>query len=687
VRPEGQELFRFVVVADTHVNQEEGYSSSPYPCNALANARTRRVVAEINHLAPDFVIHLGDIVNPVPELPSYSQAAKHFQDLVADLEAPLYLVPGNHDVGDKPLSWMPAGQVSEAHLELYESFFGKDHYAFCHKEMLFITINAPIINSGLAAEEKQKAWLEETLAENHGRRTFLSIHYPPYVSNRDEPSSYDNIDEPGRSWLLGLIARYQPEAIFCGHVHNFWYDQIDRSELYILPSTAFVRHDYAEFYRVEPGDQFGRNDAAKLGYFLVQVFEQGHLARNIRSYGRCLDPGESLTPAAAPPAEAPHSKSSQLTNFGVDLRHPWAEEMEIAPSGALDEFERKLARNDYPLLALWEMGLRLLRVPLQDLTNQKTRRRMEMLTRLGHLFQVHCYGQPGEAAMKLLRQQAHLIHRLELVLDWQEAEIALPQIRALREKTGLSIRLSRINRKDAAKAEGGRYNHLISHGFSLAELPELEAFAPEAGDAIEGFVVSLRRDDSLWQAAGDLSDLRDRCGLSFTLYARSNNASPAEAFLDDQANAARALEALLAAMAYPMNDIILDCFTDSDRGYFARHGLVDRRYNPRAGSVAITRAIGLLATSDIPWYSAESFPEAAVAALTNGELELTLFPDSATAEAFKSYHAAMHTPSDRIEVLTDDQVLEGPCFLITDRSATPLKGSPHTRSALCDENV
>jgi 3',5'-cyclic AMP phosphodiesterase CpdA len=198
VRPEGKELFRFVVVADTHVNQEEGYSSSPYPCNALANARTRHVVAEINHLSPDFVIHLGDIVNPVPELPSYSQAARHFQDLVADLEAPLYLVPGNHDVGDKPLSWMPAGRVSEAHLELYESFFGRDHYAFCHKKMLFVTINAPIINSGLVAEEKQKAWLEEILAENHGRRSFFSIHYPPYVSNRDEPSSYDNIDEPGR---------------------------------------------------------------------------------------------------------------------------------------------------------------------------------------------------------------------------------------------------------------------------------------------------------------------------------------------------------------------------------------------------------------------------------------------------------------------------------------------------------
>ena len=44
------------------VNQEEGKTSSPFAVNALANARTRFVLEEVNRLAPPFVIHLGDIV-------------------------------------------------------------------------------------------------------------------------------------------------------------------------------------------------------------------------------------------------------------------------------------------------------------------------------------------------------------------------------------------------------------------------------------------------------------------------------------------------------------------------------------------------------------------------------------------------------------------------------------------------
>ena len=67
------------------MNQSEDYSSSPYPCNALANARTRQVIAELNRIEPEFVLHLGDIINPVPELPTYEDAANHFKTLVAAL--------------------------------------------------------------------------------------------------------------------------------------------------------------------------------------------------------------------------------------------------------------------------------------------------------------------------------------------------------------------------------------------------------------------------------------------------------------------------------------------------------------------------------------------------------------------------------------------------------------------------
>ncbi len=581
----GQHLFTFAVVADTHMNQAEDYSSSPYPANALANARTRQVVAELNRAAPAFVVHLGDIVNPVPELPTYEDAANHFKDLVKDLAPPLHLVSGNHDVGDKPVSWMPAGTVCDEHIALYERHFGAHYYSVEHRGLRIVVINAQIINSGLAVEQQQKEWLEKELADHADQRVFLCTHYPPYVSNPNENGSYDNIDEPGRSWLLDLIREHAPEAVFCGHVHNFWYDLVGETEMYILPSTAFVRHDYSEMYRIGPGDQFGRNDEAKLGYFLVRVYEDGHVVENIRTYGRTLDPGDSLPPVELA-LHVPQSKESNVTSVGVDMRHAWAEEMVISPSGGVDEFERKLARNDYPVLAMWEMGLRRLRVPIQDILDPYTRERMRILKGSGQAFQVYSYGVPDQSAQHILAENVDLCDWLEIVINWEKAAETMPAITALHEKCEVPIFLSRVNRKDANKHTGGRYNHLISHGFVAAEAEELAAFfaAEDKARAVSGVMMSILRETAPVDAALRAMDLIESLGRSICLYVKSTSASPAEGFQDDADNACRIAEAVFTGLCVDNLDIILDTFDDTDRGYFARNGLLDRRFNPKIGS-------------------------------------------------------------------------------------------------------
>jgi 3',5'-cyclic AMP phosphodiesterase CpdA len=591
----GKHLFTFAVIADTHMNQKEDYSSSPYPCNALANARTRRVVAELNRAEPKFVVHLGDIVNPVPELPTYADAAGHFKTLMADLDAPLHLVSGNHDVGDKPVSWMPAGRVSDEHLALYESHFGPHFYSFDAEGLHLVVVNAQIINSGLQAEADQKAWLEKDLADNASKRTFICIHYPPYVSNEGENSTYDNIDEPGRSWLLDLIRAHKPEGMFCGHVHNFWYDVIGETEMYILPSTAFVRQDYSEMYRIEPGDQFGRNDEPKLGYFMVRVYEQGHVIENVRTYGRTLDAGDAL-PAAGPRIAVKQTKESPVAKVGLDMRHAWAEELVVAPSGGVDEFERKLARNDYPVLAMWEMGMRLMRVPLHDLTDAKTRRRMEIMHGAGHLFHVHSYGLPTEAAAATIAASAHLVHRLEIVVNWENAADELPKIAELQQRTGLPVFLSRVNRKDTNKYSGGRYNHLINHGFTLDEADELKAFfdAHPQADAVSGVMFNVMRDVEPATAAMRAKDVAAMLGRTACLYVKSSSGSPAEAFLDEAANVPRFAETVIAGLATEGVEAFLDTFDDIDRSYFARGGLVDRRFNPKTGSFVVRHLFGLL---------------------------------------------------------------------------------------------
>ena len=576
-RPTGGVIFRVALVSDTHVNEKEDTSASPYPANAEANPRARYIFDQINQSNPKFCIHLGDMVNPVPELPSFVDAANNFHKLAAELQVPLHLMPGNHDIGDKPVTWMPAGMVNGEHVELYREHFGDDYFSFDYQNCHFVIINSPLITSGDPAESEQKEWLNADLAANTDKRIFLFSHYPVYVSNRDEPESYDNIDEPGRTWLLNLIQKYKPEALFSAHVHNFWYDLIGETEFYIVPSTCFVRHDYSEMYRIDGGSQQGRNDGAKLGHITLEIHEKGHVAHYHRSYAKTAKEGELGVP---PVVLRPHVKTTKINNIFVDMRHAWTEELNVAPSGAVDEFRRKKARNDYPVMAMWEMGLRGLRIPLQDLMDDTTRNRMEIMCAVGHKFHIYRYGMPNDSELKIILAHSNKIKRLELVLGWETINDQIAKITLLKEQTGLPIILSRVNRNDAAKTSGGKFNHLISHGFTLLEIEELKAFINAYPLLLDGVLFTIPRSVSPWAAAKDLEIFKNETNCRPVLYVKSTEASPAQRFDDEISNAMRFGHTILSGVGFGI-DVILDTFDDADRGYFTRTGLVDRRFNPR----------------------------------------------------------------------------------------------------------
>jgi predicted phosphodiesterase len=582
--PLGAYLFTVAIVADTHLNEAEDGSSSPFECNRVANARTRWVVSRLNQLRPELTIHLGDLVHPVPRLPTYAQAAENFRDLTRVLRSPLYLVPGNHDVGDKPVAWAPAPPVSEAYLALWRRHFGEHFYAFDFRGLHFVVVNAQLINSGLPAEAEQRGWLERDLTAHAGRRTFLCLHYPPYVCRPDESESYDNLAEPGRSWLLGLVEAHRPEAMFCGHVHNFWYNRHGDTDCYIAPSTAFVRHDYSELYRVAPAaaDERGRNDLPKLGFLWVKIYERGHVCHLIRTYGATLQPGQDLAPP--PDAVVPlHPRENVRAPLGLAARQPWAEVVEITPTGAVDEFERKRVRNDYPLLALWEMGIRKLRVPLQDLLDPATRDRLRALRRSGHEFTVHTLDVPQGRARDILVEHGDLVTALEVVALGPDLARTVDAIAELKGKAPLTVYLSRLRPADA-HPDGGRHYHFIDHGFTAVERGVIEEWlGAGARGVVDGVVYRVLRPASPWDEISAVVEMAASWNLRSAVLVRMTSGNPAEPFEDDLANANRVAEAMAAAMAYAAHgvEVFLDSFADVDRGYFPRTGLVDRRWNPR----------------------------------------------------------------------------------------------------------
>ena len=599
----GECLYTFAVVADTHIEREGFPSVSPFPVNALSNARARWVFEDINRmksemgdLAPEFVVHLGDVVHPVPALPEYIVAAKDSWDIMNRIDIPIYLVPGNHDVGDKPIDWAPAGGVCDKYLGLWEENFGVQYQAFDHGDCRFVLINAEAINSGLSLEAEQRDWLENEFTQSGDKRVFFFLHYPPYLADRNESVNYDNIDEPGRSWLLSLIEKHKIEALFSGHVHNYWYHRHDETDCYLLSATCNVRQDHSEIFRASPPPEMesGRNDLWKVGYFIVSIYENGHVCHLQRSNGGVLEVDEML-PEKAPAVVSYHSREVIRPGLGFEMRHPWAELTEVAPSGALDEFERKLVRNDYPLLALWDMGIRRVRLPIHDIVDERVRNRVRDLANSNHEFTILSSGIPNEA------EQAAVIECAELIDHW---EIALPDFRLseaigilteLKKKASVSIYFCKIRSKEDMVRSGDRFLHFINHGFVPEDRDQIKGYLADGkfSNVFSGFVFRVVRDESPWERIPEIDTLAGDLNSKASITIKMSDRNPALMQVDDKSTANHICEAFIANELTSNSQVFIDTFMDLDRGHSVRNGVIDRFCNPRLGYHVLRNLISI----------------------------------------------------------------------------------------------
>ncbi|MBT3910794.1 MAG: serine/threonine protein phosphatase [Rhodospirillaceae bacterium] len=594
----GQHQFTYAVITDTHVNFGETECNSEFEINKRANGRMRHVIGDLNNRDLAFVIHLGDIVHPVPALPDlYEMAADCFREEIAQLRHPLHLVPGNHDIGDKPITWGPGGVECDEYIKLWKKNFGAVYHAFDHQDCRFIQIDSQLINSGLTAEDEQKAWLEGEMAEatKAGKRIFINTHYPLYLTDFDEDEHFDNLAQPGRSWLLDLMERHGVEAQFSGHVHNFWYNRYGVTDCYALPSTAFVRQDYAEMYRAAPlpGTEGGRSDLAKLGYFVVQVFEHGHFCEWIRTFGTVAEPGspDDVQVDCVAPV---HPLQNRNPRFGFDMRQNWLEVIEIPPSGSLDEFDRKRTRNDYILMALIETGAARVRIPASDILDPGHRARLDECARHGFHFTLFSFGVPDARLLAAVKGAEGLVDIWEIC----DTDASLPAVAdaasPVAKAAGISLYLSRVRTREDQVGAGGKYHHMIVHGFTPDDHDYI-ARAAEIG-GIEGLVFRIEGGTSPWRAASDATKALQGTGLKASLHIRMTLGPPGLKQTDDNWVAERAAEAISAAAAFEDIHVYADTFADVDRGYYRRHGVVDRFCNPRPAFDVVRHLNGALAS-------------------------------------------------------------------------------------------
>ncbi len=99
VIPEYKDSFSFIHVTDTHLPSRRYWGEDGVDTDTTEIQDFREVINDINIINPDFVLHTGDFINDgeIEELgiPSLSRGKK----LLHELDVPLFLVAGNHDLG------------------------------------------------------------------------------------------------------------------------------------------------------------------------------------------------------------------------------------------------------------------------------------------------------------------------------------------------------------------------------------------------------------------------------------------------------------------------------------------------------------------------------------------------------------------------------------------------------------
>ena len=167
----------------------------------------------INRLKPDFVVICGDIINRVGD---ERQIAGYKETIgVLDRSIPVYLVAGNHDVGNTPTS---------ATLEKYRDLFGPDYYSFKRNGQRFIVLSSSLLKDPSKAKDEADAqlkWLKavlDTAREEHGR-SIVFQHHPWFVKKPREPNGYFNIPVGTRTKYLKLLEGAGVSYVFAGHLH------------------------------------------------------------------------------------------------------------------------------------------------------------------------------------------------------------------------------------------------------------------------------------------------------------------------------------------------------------------------------------------------------------------------------------------------------------------------------------
>jgi 3',5'-cyclic AMP phosphodiesterase CpdA len=173
--------------------------------------------------APEAVLVSGDLADHATEA-EYEQ----LRELLARLQAPLYVLPGNHDDrrGLHQHFGVPGGDGEPVQYSMDLGPF----------RLVVVDTTRPGADPG-ALDAARIDWLDAELAQAPELPTLIAMHHPPLVT--DVPA-WDELGLPAanRRALAAVIERHrQVRRLTAGHVHRLITADLARRPVLTVPST------------------------------------------------------------------------------------------------------------------------------------------------------------------------------------------------------------------------------------------------------------------------------------------------------------------------------------------------------------------------------------------------------------------------------------------------------------------
>jgi 3',5'-cyclic AMP phosphodiesterase CpdA len=169
------------------------------------------VAGLLGRLAPDLILHTGDVVYPAGQQRHYGRRFfAPYGHIIK--EVPLFPVLGNHDVRNRN----GAAFLENFYPPLGSPGSTKRYYSFDWGDAHFVALDSELYHGDKGASVvRQEAFLERDLAATGKRWKVAFLHRSPYGSSRHGG------DESVREDLEPIFAKHGVDLVFAGHDHVY----------------------------------------------------------------------------------------------------------------------------------------------------------------------------------------------------------------------------------------------------------------------------------------------------------------------------------------------------------------------------------------------------------------------------------------------------------------------------------